>query len=121
MSYIATFTTHLGTFGTKKCWVLVIQAIYMALSSTRQHFSLKVSFFQVQSDGCQFSWKLNFFKIPKACFYSYNVYLRKFKFQLLGVILGAHRTPKIGCFSKSIKFMLLYYLVRKKAITMVFI
>ena len=37
-------------------------------------------------------------KFQKACFYSYNVYLRKFKSQLLGVILGAHHTPKIGCF-----------------------
>ena len=48
-----------------------------------------------------------FFKIPKDCFYSDNVYLRKFKFQHLGVILGAHRTPKIGCFSKIYEIALL--------------
>ena len=69
----------------------------MALSSTRQHFSLISSFFHAQSDSSQFSWEWNFFKIPKACFNSYNGHLRKFKFQLLGVILGAHRTPEIGC------------------------
>ena len=30
-----------------------------ALSSTRQHFSLRFSFLQAQSDGSQFSWKWN--------------------------------------------------------------
>ena len=78
----------------------------MALSSTRQHFPLINSFFQAQSDGSQFSWKKNFFKIPKACFHSYNVHFRKFRFQLLGVILGAYHTPKIGCFFKSFKIQL---------------
>ena len=84
--------------------------IYMALSNTKQHF-------QAQSDGPQFSWKRNFFKIPKACFYSYNGHFRKFKFQLLGVILGAHRMPKIGCFfSKLMKlefFCFITQLVKK--------
>ena len=59
---------------------------HMALSSTRQNFSLIFSFFQAQSDGSQFSWEWNIFKIPKVWFYSYNVYLGKFKFQLLGII-----------------------------------
>ena len=63
-----------------------VNNMYMALSSTRQHFSLRFSFFYAESDGSQFSWELNFFKIPKAYFNSYNVYLRKFKFQHLGVI-----------------------------------
>ena len=84
------FLLELLTFAERFCdfWNLgpAPPSIYMALSSSTQHFSLKVSFFQAQSDGSQFSWKWNFFKIPKACFYSYNVYLRKFKFQLLGVI-----------------------------------
>ena len=81
--------------------------IYMALSSTRQHFLLGYSFFQAQSNGSRFSWKWNFFKISKAYFHSYNVYLRKFKFQFFGVILGVHRTPKIGCFFfKSKKFII---------------
>ena len=60
-----------------------------------------------------------FFKIPKDCFYSDNVYLSKFKFQHLGVILGAHRTPKIGCFSKIYEIALL--LSSNKATAMVFI
>ena len=82
----------------------------MALSSTRQHFSLRYSFFQAQSDGSQFSWKWNFCKISKACFYSYNVHLRKVKFQYFGIFLGAHSTPKIGqnnygCFLRKLKFL----------------
>ena len=32
MSYTTTFTTHLGTFGTKRCWVLVIQDIYIYMA-----------------------------------------------------------------------------------------
>ena len=78
----------------------------MALSSTRQHFSLISSFFHAQSDSSQFSWEWNFFKIPKAYFNSYNGHLRKFKFQLLGVIQGAHHTPEVGCFFKMFKIQL---------------
>ena len=96
----------------------------MELSSTRQKFSLIFSFFHAQSDSSQFSWKWNFFKIPKACFYLYNGNLRQFKFQLFGVILGAHHTPQSWCFfqiDEIQQFSLLYYSARKKATAMVFI
>ena len=55
---------------------------------------------------------------------SLAVSCRKFEFQVLGVIWGAHHTPEIGCFFKIFKihvFLLFYYSAYKKAAEMVFI
>ena len=52
---------------------------------------------------------------PKICFrlifFTYSYWylcgsFRKFEFQVLGVILGAHHTPKVGCFFKILKMQL---------------
>ena len=96
--------------------------VYIALSNFRQKIFLRFSFFYAQSDGSQFSWKWNFLKIPKVCFYSYNVYLRK---------VSAFR-HNLGCVPRIQNWVffqiyeiqhifLLYYSARKKATSMVFI
>ena len=50
--------------------------------------------------------EMEFLQNSKSLFYSYNVHLRKFKFQLLGIIQGVHRTPKVGCVFKMFKIKL---------------
>ena len=96
----------------------------MALSSTRQHFSLRYSFFQAQSNGSRFSWKWNFFKIPKAFFSFIQCLPQKIQVSAFGHNLGCAAYTQNWVFFQNFQntaFLLLYYSAREKATTMVFI
>ena len=81
----------------------------MVRTHTRMHKHVHISTYTHTHTLPNF---MEFLHNSKSLAYSYNICLRKFKFQLLGVILCAHLTHKIVFFSfkfRKFNIFLLYY------------